>query len=141
MTGAVPGFIGRLDPYDVIEVLDSQIRILKPRRLVAKRDIIVSRKVLTQGVEVTKQTLAAAKGEVGEFLFYNSRGLCLVGTEDGPGWTQCTLDDAFEGLSADNPDPCRQEWWVQAKRDNANKGWMVVDSSIMERLPPPDEAK
>jgi hypothetical protein len=121
---------------DLIRVLDSQVRIEKPRRLIAKRDLFITRRVWSQGVEVERTELAVAKGEVGNFLFYNSEGLCVIGTSEGPGWTPCTLDDAFEGLSAENPDPCEQEWWVQLQRSRADKGWMVVDLAMVERLPP-----
>jgi hypothetical protein len=125
---------------DLIEVQDSQIRITKPRRLVAKRDLFVKRKVWDQGIRVERDYLAAARGEVASFFFYNSRGMCMVGTEEGPGWTPCTLDDAFEGLSADDPHPCEQEWWVKVEKSRIDKGWMIVDLSLMERVPPPDDA-
>ena len=121
---------------DLLRVLDSQIRVLKPRRLVAKRDLYLKRKEWSQGIEVEKIYLATRKGEVGSFLLYNSRGLCLIGTDDGAGWTPCTLDDAFEGLSADDPHPCEQEWWVQVQRSKVDKGWMIVDPDLMERVPP-----
>ena len=127
---------------DLIEVLDSQVRITKPRRLIAKRDLFVTRKEWSQGIEVERKHLAAVKGEVGSFLFYNSRGLCMVGTDGGPGWTPCTLDDAFEELSAESPHPCEQEWWVRVQKRKIDKGWMVVDTALMERVaPPPDAAE
>jgi hypothetical protein len=125
---------------DMIEVQDSQIRITKPRRLVAKRDLFVTRQVWDQGIEVERQYLAVAKGEVGSFLFYNSRGMCMVGTGDGTGWTRCTLDDAFEGLSAHDPHPCEQHWWVKVQKRKTDKGWMVVDFSLMERTVSPSGA-
>ena len=125
---------------DLIEVLDSEVRITKPRRMIAKRDLFVKRKVWDQGIEVERTYLAAAKGEVGSFLFYNSRGACMVGTEDGPGWTPCTLDDAFEGLSEESPYACEQIWWVQVRKRKVDKGWMVVDPAFMERVPPRTDA-
>jgi hypothetical protein len=125
---------------DIIEVLDSQVQIIKPRRLVAKRDLFVKRKVWSQGIQVERTFLAAAKGEVGSFLFYNSEGLCMVGTDDGPGWTPCTLDDAFEGLSAENAQACEQVWWVQVQKRKIDKGWMVVDTALMERVAPLEDA-
>lgn len=127
---------------DLLRVHDSQVRVLKPRRLVAKRDLYVKRKEWSQGVEIEKTYLAARQGEVGSFLLYNSYGLCLIGTGDGAGWTPCTLDDAFEGLSAENPHACEQEWWVEVQRRKVDKGWMIVDPALMERLPPdPSEAR
>jgi hypothetical protein len=125
---------------DLIEVLDSEVRITKPRRLVAKRDLFVRRKVWDQGIEVERTYLAAAAGELGSFLFYNSRGACMVDTPDGPGWTPCTLDDAFEGLSAEDPHPCEQVWWVRVQRRKVDKGWMIVNPAFLERVAPQDGA-
>ena len=125
---------------DVIEVLDSQVQIKKPRRLIARRDLFVTRREWSQGVEVERTELAVAKGEVANFMFYNSEGLCVIGTDDGPGWTPCTLDDAFEGLTAENPDACEQDWWVQAKKKRKiDKGWMIVDPATVERIAPATE--
>ena len=121
---------------DLIRVEDSQIRILKPRRLVAKRDLYVKRKVWDQGVEVERTFLAAAEGEVGSFLFYNSKGMCLVDTSGGPGWTACTLDDAFEGLSEARPHACEQIWWVKVRKSKVDRGWMKVDEAFMKRVVP-----
>jgi hypothetical protein len=127
---------------DVIEVLDSHVQIYKPRRLVAKRDLYVTRTVWNQGVEVEQSELAVAKGEVGSFLFYNSQGMCIIATNGEPAWTPCTLDDAFEGLSADSPYACEEEWWVQLQKRRIDKGWMVIDPTQVERLaPPPTAAK
>ena len=127
---------------EVILIEDSQLRITKPRRLVAKRDLLVKRKVWDQGIQVERTYLAAAEGEVGSFLFYNSRGLCMVDTPDGPGWMPCTLDDAFEGLSEEHPHACEQIWWAKVRKSKLNQGWMIVDSAFMERIPPPGaEAK
>jgi hypothetical protein len=120
---------------ELIGVEDSLVVIRKPRRLVAKRDLYVKRKAWDQGVEVERTYLAAAQGEVGSFLFYNSRGMCMVGTPDGPGWTPCTLDDAFEGLSEENPAACEQFWWVKVRKSKVDRGWMVVDPELMERVP------
>ena len=125
---------------ELIEVKDSDVLIIKPRRLVAKRDLYVKRKVWDQGIEVERTYRAAAQGEVGSFLFYNSRGLCMVGTEQGPGWTPCTLDDAFEGLSEEHPFACEQVWWVKVRKSKVNQGWMPVDLAFMERVPPPTDA-
>jgi len=125
---------------ELIEVEDSDVLIIKPRRLVAKRDLYVKRKVWDQGIEVERTYRAAAQGEVGSFLFYNSRGLCMVGTEQGPGWTPCTLDDAFEGLSEEHPFACEQVWWVKVRKSKVNQGWMPVDLAFVERVPPPTDA-
>jgi len=100
----------------------------------------VKRKVWDQGIEVERTYRAAAQGEVGSFLFYNSRGQCMVGTEQGPGWTPCTLDDAFEGLSEEHPFACEQVWWVKVRKSKVNQGWMPVDLAFMERVPPPTDA-
>jgi hypothetical protein len=125
---------------ELITVEDSDVLVTKPRRLVAKRDVFVKRKVWDQGIEVERTSLAVAQGEVGSFLFYNSRGMCMVGTEEGPGWTPCTLDDAFEGLSEEHPDACEQVWWVKVRKSKVNKGWMPVIAGFMDRVPPSTDA-
>ena len=125
---------------ELIEVEDSEVRITKPRRLIAKRDLYVKRKVWDQGIEVERNLLAVAKGKVGSFLFYNSRGMCMVGTEQGPGWTPCSLDDAFEGLSEEQPEACEQVWWVKVRKSKVDQGWMPVMPGFMERVPPPTGA-
>lgn len=125
---------------DRVEIEDSQVHIIKPRRLVAKRDLYVMRKAWDQGVEVQRPFLAAAEGQPGSFLFYNSRGMCLVGTEQGPGWTPCTLDDAFEGLSAEHPFACEQVWWVKIRRSKVDQGWLPFDPALMERVPATTDA-
>jgi len=125
---------------ELIAVEDSDVLIAKPRRLIAKRDLTVKRQVWDQGIQVERTYLAVAQGEIGSFLFYNSRGMCMVGTEEGPGWTPCTLDDAFEGLSAEQPDACEQVWWVKVRKSKVNQGWMPVLPNFMERVPPPTDA-
>jgi hypothetical protein len=125
---------------ELIMVEDSDVLITKPRRLFAKRDLFVKRKVWDQGIEVERTYLAISEGELGSFLFYNSRGMCMVGTEEGPGWTPCTLDDAFEGLSEEHPDACDQVWWVKVRKSKVDKGWMPIVPGFMERLPPPADA-
>ena len=125
---------------ELIAVEDSDVLIIKPRRLIAKRDLTVKRQVWDQGIQVERTYLAVAQGEIGSFLFYNSRGMCMVGTEEGPGWTPCTLDDAFEGLSAEQPDACEQVWWVKVRKSKVNQGWMPVLPNFMERVPPPTDA-
>ena len=127
---------------DYLEVLDSEVHVVKPRRLLAKRDIYVSRKVTRQGIERTERYLVAKAGEPASFLFYNSEGFCMVNTQDGPGWTQCTLDDTFEGLSAEKPHACAQNWWVQVERSKVDKGWMIVNPTLSQRVAgPPDATK
>jgi len=130
------------EPGELIEVQDGEVLIEKPRRLVAKRDLFVKHKVWDQGIEVERTTKAVAQGEVGSFLFYNSRGQCMVDTEHGPGWTPCTLDDAFEGLSAEHPSACGQVWWVKVQKSRVDRGWMPFEPEFMERVPPEiDSAK
>ncbi len=129
----ITGSLGVRDG-DILRVLDSKIRITKPRRLVAKRDLMVKRMEWSQGVQVERSELAVAKGHVGNFLFYNSQGLCIIGTPSGPGWTECTLDDAFEGLSAQNPFACEQLWWIQVQKRKVDKGWTVVEPGLVERI-------
>jgi hypothetical protein len=127
---------------ELIAVEESEVLITKPRRLVAKRDLYVKRKVWDQGIEVERTYQAATRGKVSSFLFYNSRGMCMVDTEQGPGWTPCTLDDAFEGLSAEHPFACEQIWWVKVRKSKTDQGWMPVAPELMDRVPPPlDEAK
>jgi hypothetical protein len=125
---------------ELISVEDSEVFIKKPRRLVAKRDLYVKRKVWDQGIEVERTYLAVAQGEVGSFLFYNSRGMCMVGTKERPGWTPCTLDDAFEGVSEEEPAACEQFWWVKVRKSKVDQGWMVVAPGLMERVPPSTDA-
>lgn len=125
---------------ELIEVEDSNVLITKPRRLIAKRELSVKRKVWDQGIQVERTFPAVAEGEVGSFLFYNSRGMCMVGTDEGPGWTPCTLDDAFEGLSAEQPDACEQVWWVKVRKSKVDRGWMPVVPELTERVPPPTGA-
>ncbi|MFW2389001.1 MAG: hypothetical protein ACN4G0_11730 [Polyangiales bacterium] len=125
---------------ETIVVEDSDVLITKPRRLVAKRDLFVKRKVWEQGIQVERTFLAVAKGELGSFLFYNSKGQCMVGTEEGPGWTPCTLDDAFEGLSEERPEACEQIWWVKVRKSKVSQGWMPVPLGFVERVPPPADA-
>jgi len=68
--------------------------------------------------------------------------MCMLETEQGLGWTPCTLDDAFEGLSADDPFACEQTWWVKVRKSKADRGWMPVMPDLMDRVPPsPDAAK
>jgi len=127
---------------ELIPIEDSQVWVTKPRRLVAKRDLYVERKVLEQGIEVDRTELAVAAGEVGSFLFYNSRGMCMVETEQGSGWTPCTLQDAFEGLSSEHPFACEQTWWVKVRKSKVDQGWTPVALDLMERVPAQrDEAK
>ena len=127
---------------ELIEVEDSEVLIAKPRRLIAKRDLYIKRKVWDQGIQVERKLLAVAKGEVGSFLFYNSRGMCMIGSQWGPGWTPCSLDDAFEGLSAEQPQACDQVWWVKVRKSKVDQGWMPVMPSLMARVAPPSgEAK
>ena len=125
---------------ELIEVEDSEVQITKPRRLIAKRNLYVKRKVWDQGIQVERELLAVAEGELGSFLFFNSRGMCLVGTEEGPGWTPCSLDDAFEGLSEEQPDACEQVWWVKVRKSKVDQGWMPVMPGFTERVPPPTGA-
>jgi len=73
-------------------------------------------------------------------LFYNSRGTCMVGTAQGPGWTPCSLDDAFEGLSEEQPQACKQLWWVKVRKSKVDQGWMPVMPGFTERVPPPTGA-
>ena len=124
----------------LIEVEDSEVHIKKPRRLPAKRDLFVKRKVWDQGIQVERTFLAARAGEIGSFFFYNSRGMCMVGTEAGPSWTPCTLDDAFEGLSEEHPGACEEIWWAKVRKSRVDQGWMQVDLRFMERVPPPSDA-
>ena len=127
---------------DFVEVLDSEVHVTKPRRLVAKRDIFVTRKVTSQGIETEQRYVVAKQGELASFLFYNSQGFCMVDTSNGPAWTPCTLEDTFEGLSPETPNACGQNWWVQVQRSKVDKGWMVVNPSHVRRVATlPDGAK
>jgi hypothetical protein len=125
---------------ELIAVEDSQVVVTKPRRLVAKRDLYVKRKVWDQGIQVQRTDRAVAAGDLGNFLFYNSRGMCMIATEQGLGWTPCTLDDAFEGLSAEHPFACEQTWWVKVRKSKIDRGWMPVALDLMDRVPPMSDA-
>jgi len=126
---------------ELIVVEDSQVRVTKARRLVAKRDLYVTRKVWDQGIEVERTERAVAAGAVGGFLFYNSRGMCMLEMEQGAAWTPCTLDDAFQGLSAEHPFACEQTWWVKVRKSKVDRGWMPVELGLMDRVPPSDAAE
>lgn len=122
---------------EFIEVEDSEMVIRKPRQVVAKHDIVVTRKVIDQGREVKRTSTAVAAGEVANFLFYNSRGSCMILTDGKPAWAPCTLEGSFEGVSADAPFACDQSWWVNVRRSRSDRGWMPFDEALMDRIPSP----
>ncbi len=124
----------------LIEVEDSEIVLQKPRQTIAKHDMSVTRKVWDQGVQVERTTKAVSAGEVANFLFYNSRGYCMIQTNDGPAWTRCTLDGSFEGVSAEHPFACQQTWWIKVRKSRVDRGWMPFEDAFMVRVPPPDDA-
>ncbi|MDH3726270.1 MAG: hypothetical protein OER77_01965 [Myxococcales bacterium] len=121
---------------ELIEVEDSEIVVRKPRRVLAKHDMFVTREVWDQGVQVERTTKAASAGDVTSFLFYNSRGYCMIQTDDGPAWTKCSLDGSFEGVSADQPFACDQTWWIKVRKSKVDKGWMPFEDAFMARVPP-----
>lgn len=123
---------------ELIEVEDSEIVVRKPRRVTAKHDMFVTRKVWDQGVEVERTVKAASAGEITSFLFYNSRGYCMILTDEGPAWTKCTLDGSFEGVTAEQPFACHQTWWIKVRKSKVDKGWMPFDDALMERVSPQD---
>ncbi len=124
---------------DPIEVEDSEIVVRKPRLVLAKHDMFVTRKVWDQGVQIERTTKAVAAGSMANFLFYNSRGSCMIQTDDGPAWTKCTLDDSFEGVSANQPFACEQTWWIKVRKSRVNKGWMPFEDAFMVRVPAKDD--
>ena len=97
----------------------------------AKRDIVVKRKVTSQGIEVEREITVAKAGEPASFLFYNSQGYCMVDTDVGPAWTPCTFDDTFEGLSPEAPNACEQHWWIQVRYQRPWKFHRTVLISIV----------
>ena len=113
---------------------DSQVVVTKPRRLVAKRDMQVRREIWDQGRRVEATAGEIKKGDVVSFLFFDSRGSCLVRFGGGTGSVPCTLEDSFEGLSAEHPFACEQVWWVKVRRAKRSKGWLVFDEELMERV-------
>lgn len=125
---------------ELIEVEDSELVLQKPRQTIAKHDMFVTRKVWDQGVQVERTTKAVSAGEVANFLFYNSRGYCMIQTDDGPAWTRCTLDGSFEGVSAEHPFACQQTWWIKVRKSRVDQGWMPFEDAFMVRVPPPDGA-
>lgn len=127
---------------ELIEVKDSAIVVQKPRQVVAKHDMFVTKKVWDQGVEVERTTKVASTGEVVNFLFYNSRGYCMVQTIDGPAWTKCTLDDSFDAVSGEQPFACEQTWWIKVHKSKVDQGWMPFEDALMVRVPtlPPESA-
>ena len=125
---------------ELIAVEDSEIIVQKPRQVVAKHDMFVTRKVWDQGVEVERTTKAVSAGDVTSFLFYNSRGYCMIQTADGPAWTKCALDGSFEGVSAEHPFACEQTWWIKVRKSKVDKGWMPFEDAFMVRVPPQDDA-
>lgn len=120
-----------------IEVLDSWVYVTKPRRVITNEDVWVTGKVWEQGLKVDKQFKVASTGETVDFLFYNSRDVCMIETPEGPAWTRCTLGETFEGVTADEPFACEQVWWVEVKKNKVDKGWMPFQDELMRRLPPP----
>lgn len=125
---------------ELIEVEDSEMILQKPRQVIAKHDMSVTRKVWDQGVQVERTTKAVSAGKVANFLFYNSRGYCMIQTDDGPAWTRCTLDGSFEGVSAEHPFACQQTWWIKVHKSRVDEGWMPFEDTFMVRVPPPDDA-
>ncbi|MDH3201632.1 MAG: hypothetical protein OEM15_12135 [Myxococcales bacterium] len=125
---------------ELIDVEDSEIVVQKPRRVLAKHDLFVTRKVWDQGVQIERTTKAVSAGDVTSFLFYNSRGYCMILTDDGPAWTKCTLDGSFEGVTAEQPFACEQTWWIKVRKSKVDKGWMPFEDAFMMRVPPQDDA-
>lgn len=125
---------------ELIEVEDSEIVVRKPRRVTAKHDMFVTRKVWDQGVQFERTVKAASAGDVTSFLFYNSRGYCMILTDEGPAWTKCTLDGSFEGVTAEQPFACQQTWWIKVRKRKVDKGWMPFDDVLMVRVSPQDVA-
>ena len=113
---------------------DSQVVVTKPRRLVAKRDMQVRREVWDQGRRIEATASQINKGDVVSFLFFDSRGSCLVLVGGDTGSVSCTLDDSFEGLSAEHPFACEQVWWVKVRKAKRSKGWLVFDEKLMKRV-------
>ncbi len=124
---------------ELIEVEDSEIVFQKPRQVVARHDMFVTRKVWDQGVQVERTTKAVSAGDVANFLFYNSRGYCMIQTDDGAAWTKCTLDGSFEGVSAEQPFACQQTWWIKVRKSKVDKGWMPFEDTLMVRVPSQDK--
>ncbi|MDH3624006.1 MAG: hypothetical protein OES69_18035 [Myxococcales bacterium] len=125
---------------ELIEVEDSELIVQKPRRVLAKHDMFVTRKIWDQGVLVEHTTKAVSAGGVTSFLFYNSRGYCMILADDGPAWTKCTLDGSFEGVTAEQPFACQQTWWIKVRKNKIDKGWMPFEDALMVRVPPKDGA-
>ncbi|MEM7139011.1 MAG: hypothetical protein AAF500_20730 [Myxococcota bacterium] len=126
---------------ELVPVLGSEVLIKKPRRVVAKNDVYVTRKVIDQGLEVKRREKVASAGEEVDFMFYNSRGFCMVHTKAGAAWTPCELDETFVGVTAEEPFACEQVWWVKVSKGKVDTGWMPFDSEFMSREPPPPAAE
>ncbi len=122
-------------PGELIEVQDSKIIVGKPRMVTTTEDLLVYRKVWDQGIEVVKTIEIAAAGEQVGFMFYNSRGNCMIATEDGPVWTECTLGVTFEEVTEEEPFACEQTWWIQVGKSRVDKGWMPFEDTLMTRVP------
>jgi hypothetical protein len=125
---------------ELIEVEDSEIVIHKPRRVTAKHDVFVTRKVWDQGVEIERTVKVASAGDITNFLFYNSRGYCMILSDEGPAWTKCTLEGSFDGVTAEQPLACEQTWWIKVRKSKVDKGWMPFDDALMARVSPEDGA-
>lgn len=127
----------RFDKGELIEPSDSHLVITKPRRLVAKHDMAVRRQVWDQGRLVLQVTGEIRAGDTVNFLFFDSGSSCLIDTDQGLSYVGCTLDDSFEGLTAEHPSACEQTWWLRVRLSKVDKGWFVFDPALMARLPAP----
>jgi len=121
---------------ELIEVLDSEVLIRKPRKVVAKHDMYVTMKVWDQGREVEKTIKGVEAGQIADYLFYNSRGFCLILVGDKAAWTKCDLGGSFEGVSAEQPFACDQVWWMKVRKSRVDQGWLPFEPDFMERVPP-----
>jgi hypothetical protein len=117
-----------------MEIVDSQIVVHKARRVVAKRDLTVSREVWDQGRKIVQSMLAVEAGATVEFLLYDSRGTCLIMTPQGLASVSCNLQDTFDTVTPDNPYACEETWWLKVDQGKMTRGWFKFDPKRMERV-------
>lgn len=117
-----------------MKVIDSQVVVRKARRVVAKHDLAVRREVWDQGRKLVQTTLAVKAGGTVDFVLYDSRGSCLIVTEEGLASVACDLDGTFDTVTRDNPYACEEVWWFKVDKARTTRGWFRFDPERMERV-------
>ncbi len=117
-----------------MQILDSQVVVRKARRVVAKRELALSREIWDQGRKIVASTLAVEAGATVDFLLFDSRGACLIMTPEGLASVACDLHDTFENVTPENPYACEEIWWFKVDQGKTTRGWFTFDPERMERV-------